>query len=352
VKLLAALLLAIFPIKAQSAAEKLIADGHWKRARAIVESTNHGNPQDALSCFLMSQIKAAFGDRQAPLPLAEKAAALDGKTAKYHRQIAEVIGVMAQNSGAFSQFLMARRFSREIHLALELDGKDLQAWRDLEEFYLLAPAIAGGSRSDARSTANTIARLDAVDGFWAGARLAEAEKRPEKAGELYRKAVEAAPANWRARIMLAEFDLGRGATSFEEAARAAEDAVRIDGSRAEAYAVLAEIFAARGDGSSLDHVLESAERAAPDDLAPFYRAGERLLAAGRDLARAESYFRRYLRQEPEGNTPSHADTHWKLGQVLAKQARPAEALAEWKLAARLDSNSPARAELRRAGVGE
>jgi tetratricopeptide (TPR) repeat protein len=344
---LAVLLLAIVPLSAQSTAEKLIAEGHWKRARTIVEATTHGNPQDALSCFLMSQIKAAFGDRQAPLPLAEKAVALDARTAKYHRQVAEVIGMMAESSGAFSQFLMAHRFSREIHLALELDGKDLQAWRDLEEFYLLAPAIAGGSRNDARNTAHTIARLDPVAGFLAEARLAEAEKLPEKARERYRRAVEAAPSNYHALIALAQFDLGRGHENLDEAAREAAEAVRIDGARAEAYAVLAEVFAARSDWTNLDHVLESAERTAPDDFLPFYRAGERLLAAASDLRRAESYFRKYLSQDPEGNTPSHAEAHWKLGQVLAKLSRPVDALAEWREAARLDPDSPARAELRR-----
>jgi tetratricopeptide (TPR) repeat protein len=345
---LAALLLAIVPLEAQSTAEKLIAEGHWKRARAIVESATHGNPRDALSCFLMSQIKAAFGDRQAPLPLAEKAVALDAKTAKYHRQVAEVIGMMAQSSGAFSQFLMAHRFSREIHVALELDGNDLQAWRDLEEFFLLAPAIAGGSWNDARNTAHTIARLDPVAGFWAEARLAEAEKLPGKAGERYRKAVEVAPANYRALITLAAFDLGRGHENLDEAARAAAEAIRIDGSRAEAYAALAEVFAARGDWTGLDRVLESAERAAPDDFLPFYRAADRLLATMGDLRRAESYLRKYIGQEPEGNAPSRADAHWKLGLVLTKLARPAEALAEWREAARLDPNSPAHAELRHA----
>lgn len=344
---LATLLLALAPLDGQSAAENLIAEGHWKRARAIVESSTRGDPGDALSCFLLSQIKAAFGDRQAPLPLAEKAVALDAKTARYHRQVAEVIGVMAERSGAFSQFLMARRFNREIHLALDLDGKDLQAWRDLEEFYLLAPAIAGGSRSDARSTALTIARLDGVEGCWAEARLAEAEKKFERALELYRKATEADPASYRAIIALAEFDLGPAHENLDEAAREAQMAIRIDGSRGEGYAILAEVSAARRAWTGLERTLDSAERAAPDDFVPFYRAGERLLAGASDLRRAETYFRKYLRQEPEGNTPSRADAHWKLGQVLAKLGRPAEASAEWKVAERLDPDFPARANRRR-----
>src|ERR1022692_346521 len=72
----------------QSFAERLIEAGHWKRTRTIIEARVHEAPGDALSNFLLSQIRGAFGDRTStPLALAEKAVALDGRTAKYHRQV-------------------------------------------------------------------------------------------------------------------------------------------------------------------------------------------------------------------------------------------------------------------------
>src|ERR1017187_2751003 len=128
----------------QSSAEGLIESGHWKRARAIVEARVRDTPGDALSNFLLSQIRGAFGDRSTALALAEKAVALDGHTAKYHRQVAEVLGVTAQHAGAFQQLLLARRFRGEIDAALFCDRRDLQALRDLMEFYLLAPGLIGG----------------------------------------------------------------------------------------------------------------------------------------------------------------------------------------------------------------
>src|ERR1035438_10180119 len=128
----------------QSAPEKLIVEGHWKRARAIVEARMREAPDDPLANFLFSQVRAAFGDREAPPPAAEKAVALDGRTAKYHRQLAEVLGITAQHAGAFRQLLLARRFRGEIDAALSSDPRDLQAMRDLLEFYLLAPGLIGG----------------------------------------------------------------------------------------------------------------------------------------------------------------------------------------------------------------
>src|SRR4051794_248942 len=70
-------------------AEELIATGDWKRARALVEERIRVAPADPLGNFLLSQIRNAFGDRATPLPLAEKAVALDGRVGKYHRQLAE-----------------------------------------------------------------------------------------------------------------------------------------------------------------------------------------------------------------------------------------------------------------------
>jgi hypothetical protein len=57
----------------------------------------------------------------------------------------------------------------------------------------------------------------------------------------------------------------------------------------------------------MEAILAAASRQIPDDPVPYYRAAERLLATGRDLARAESYLRRYLSQEPEGNQPTAAE---------------------------------------------
>jgi hypothetical protein len=50
----------------QSPAERLIEAGHWKRARTLVETRLRQASADALSNFLLSQIRGAFGDRSTP----------------------------------------------------------------------------------------------------------------------------------------------------------------------------------------------------------------------------------------------------------------------------------------------
>ena len=331
----------------QSSAEGLIESGHWKRARAIVEARVRDTPGDALSNFLLSQVRGAFGDRSTPLALAEKAVALDGRTAKYHRQIAEVLGVTAQHAGTIQQLFLARRFRKEIDTALSLDPQDVQALRDLLEFYLLAPGIAGGDPNKAVEVAGRIAAIDASEGLLARARIADSYKQVAARESLVRQAAEARPPTYKARIALAQFYLESGHSNLSAAEAEAKTAMNADPGRVDAYAILAALYADRGRWSELDSTLAVALREVPDNPVPHYRAAERLLATGRDPVRAERYLRVYLAQEPEGSQPPTSEARWELGLALQAQGRAAEALAEFKESVRLNPESRGAQEFKR-----
>jgi len=277
----------------------LIEAGHWKRARAVVEQRIQAAPNDADANFFMSQIRAAFGDRAMPLPLAEKALRLGPGVAKYHRQLAEVQGVMAQHANVFQQALLARRFRKELDAALGLDARDVQAWRDLLEYYLLAPGIIGGDVKKAVETAARIAAIDPVEGALGRARVAEYRKDGAEQGRELRRALELGPQSYKARIAAAEY--------FKEEALARE-AIATDGGRSDAYGVLAAIYAGRERWNELDAVLASAAENVPDDAWPYFRAAEQLL----HTPRAERYLHIYLSQEQEGNRPTAAEARRKL----------------------------------------
>ena len=334
-----------------SPAEQLIQAGHWKKARSLAETRIRTSPDDALAHYLLSQIRNAFGEHKTPLPLAEKAVALDRQTAKYHRQLAEVLGVSAQHAGIFQQLLLARRFRKEIDTAIELDSRDLQAQRDLLEFYLLAPGIAGGDPRKAETTAARIAEIDLPEGFLAKARIADSLKRTGEQEAYLRQAAEAKPPNYRARIALARFYLEPAYTNPAAAEAAARQALEIHDDRVEAYTVLAEIYAIRAEWNTLETVLNQSTRHVPDDLTPYYRAAERLLAAGREPERAERYLRSYLSQEAEGNAPPAAQAHWKLGLALEIEGNRSAAVGEWQESVRLDPASPAGLDLKRRRTG-
>ena len=287
-----------------------------------MEARLRESPGDALAAYLMSQIRFAFGDHDSPLALAAKAVTLDGNVAKYHRQLAEVTGVMAQHAGLFQQLVLARRFKKEIDAALALDAKDIQALRDAMEFYLLAPGIAGGDKEKAPAVAEQIAVIDRSEGFRAEARLAQFRKDSGSEEALLRKAANAVPANYKASIALAQFELSKENPELETAESAARQALQIDRTRVDAYSTLAAVEASGARWEELDKLLLEADEAVPDDLTPHYRAAETMLRMGKNLAVAERNLRQYLAEEPEGYEPSEADARDKLRLAHSHNARP------------------------------
>ncbi len=256
-------LLACACLSAQTEAERLIEAGHWKRARTIVEARYREAPADPLANFLLSQVRNAFGDHDSPLALAKKAVALDARTAKYHRQVAECLGIMAQHANMVQQVLLARRFRKELDTALSLDPRDSQAWRDLMEFYLLAPGIIGGDAHKASDTAARLRTIDPVAGLLAEARLAVFRKRTTDAETCLRRAADVRPPGYRVRVALAEFYLSSVPPRFEDARKPAEEALALDPGRVDAYAILAEIHAARAHWPELDAILAAAAQRLP-----------------------------------------------------------------------------------------
>ena len=310
------LVLAASVCLAEETAEKLIEAGHWKRARALVERRLREAPDDPNAIFLTSQIRNAFGDRVSPPGLAEKAVRLAPQVARYHRQVAEVQGVMAQHAGMFQQLLLARRFRREIDAALELDPRDVQALRDLLEFYLLAPGLTGGDPKRAETVAQQIAAIDAAEGFLALARIAEFHQDRTQTEAMLRRAAEVRPLSYKALMALAQFHLAPEHRNEAAAETLGRSALALDNGRIGAYSILAAVYAGRGDWNALEAILQSAARAVPDDATPYYRAAERLLSDNREPDRAERYLRLYLAQEAEGNQPAASEAQRKLSAAI------------------------------------
>lgn len=322
------------PIMAKDAsAEALIEGGHWKRARALLEQRVNANPNDAQAVCLLSRVKIAFGDFDAALSLAEKAVALNGRNADYHYQLAEVYSDMLPRAGTLKQLSLSLR--KELDAALALDPKHLDALSGLMQFYLEAPWIAGGDKGKARAIAEQMVRIDAARGYLAMARLAQAEKDLAKVEGFYLKALQANPRNYEVQLALANLYGSQSKKKYDLAVKHAREALALDAGREVAYSILAVIFAMGQRWGELDAILAQAEKNVPDNLNPHYQAGRVLAAEGKDLPRAERYFRKYLTWEPEGYRPDFASAHWRLGLTLEKQGRKSEALSELEIAVRM-----------------
>jgi hypothetical protein len=87
----------------------LMDQGHHKRLRAIAEPRYREHPGDAEALWMMSFIKMAWRDHKAALELAGKAVAADPKNPRYRLQLAQSVGLEAQQASILRQPGLARR---------------------------------------------------------------------------------------------------------------------------------------------------------------------------------------------------------------------------------------------------
>jgi tetratricopeptide (TPR) repeat protein len=331
-----------------AAPESLLQARHCKRLRAWAEPRVAANPNDAQALYYLASAKEEFGDLDGALPLAEKALSLDSNDARYHLLVANICIEQGQKAGIFKGLGMARRFRDEASKAASLDPKYVDARESLMDFYLEAPGIAGGDRNKASALADEIGKIDSARGLLAQVTLAAQEKNAAKQDALYQQALAAAPHNARVLLDAASFYSLDSQKKYDLAEKDALEAVEVDGDRVGPYAVLAIIYANKERWKDLDAIIAESEKNIPDDFGPHYQAAKVLLLSGKNLPRAERYFRKYLTIEPEAGEPPWAGAHWRLGQVLDKEGKKTEAIAEVQEAVRLQPGlKPAKDDLNR-----
>ena len=327
----------------------LIEAGHWKRARAVVESRLRANPNDAQAHAWLSKIKDSFGDLEGSVAEAERAVALDSRVAAYHGQLAEASAQLADRSNVVKGLIHVRRMKKEIAAAYAIDVRHIDTMLVEMMFDNKAPSLAGGDKREALRVADRILAVSPVWGALAHAQLGQ-DRHDDPACEVWlKKAVEAAPEFYRARYLLAKFyAVVASQKRFDLAEKAAQEAVAIDPGAAPAYEILARVYASQQRWAELESLLVRAEKQVPDDLGPYAAAAAALLDIGRDFRRAEAYLNRYLGQAPEGRKPTLAEARCLLASLFEHEGRKADAVRELQAAVRLDPTlEPAKAGLKR-----
>ena len=77
---------------------ELVASGHYLRAAQILDPFVKSFPDDAPAAWLLSRAKAALGEFDDAMKLAETALAADPSNAAYHVQVAAVAGRIAEKA--------------------------------------------------------------------------------------------------------------------------------------------------------------------------------------------------------------------------------------------------------------
>ena len=337
------ILFAIGPVFAQNA-EPLIKQGHWKRARPLIEAAYAAKPTDATVVYEMSRLKQIYGDLDGSRALAEKAVAI-APTADHHLQLAGVVGDLAAKASVFKQVGLAGTVKKELAAALAVDPSHVKAHFFQMQYYKEAPGIAGGSMDKAKAEAATIAKLDAAWGFIAQAEIAAKEKRTADIPELYHKAHDANPNQYETAFQWCNSLAGQ--KKWPEAESCARDLRTVDPGRITAWSILAFVYVSQLRWDDVDKLLTEAEKTVPDNLAPYFNAGNASLTVGA-YDRCERYYRKYMTQEPEPNAPKLSRAHWRLGLAFEKAGRKSDAVKEIQVATQMEPDfEPAKKDLKR-----
>ncbi|WP_321471962.1 tetratricopeptide repeat protein [uncultured Paludibaculum sp.] len=343
--------LSTLPARAETPAqvESLLELGHFKRAKSIVEAELRANAKDAQAHAWMAKILINFNDMEGAFAAAERAVAISPNNAAFQGQLAEAAAMMADKSNPLKGFGYVRRMKKAIDTALAIDPKNTDTLLVEMMFAWKAPAIAGGDRKQAVRIADRIVSISPVWGYLAHARLLQDQGQDAVTEEWLKKAVQAAPGFYRARVSLARFYCCTARNKrMDMAEKAANDAIAVDPSASGAYEVLARVYATQQRWADLDNLVARAEKAVPDDLGAYESAARALMEIGQDFRRAERYLNKYLSQPAEGRQPSHAEALWVMANLYIKEGRKADAIRELQAALRIQTDyEPAKADLKR-----
>ena len=323
---------AVVPIAAQDI-PSLIENDHLRRALAATNAL----PHNAQYAYYRSQIAVNFSDQRAEaLAQAQVAAAAEPNNAEYQCNLAQAAGARAQNAGNFERIKLLRTIHAGSDKGLQLNPKNLTCLSLMANFYEQAPGLLGGDKKKAVEFANRIVQVDAAEGHLMLASLAQDNKQVAEADAFRVKAAHSSGDTFNAHIQVGRMYLRD--RKFTQAEGEARIALGQRSGNVAPYLLLAQALGGQEKWSAVDGVLADAKKAVPDNLAPYFNMARDMFLQNKDLPRSERYMREYLTNgTPELGTPRIAAAHWRLGNILEKDGRKQEALAELKESLRLDA---------------
>ena len=322
-------------VAAEADPAALIEKGHYKQAFPLIEKRLAANSKDADALVLMARYKLAYSDAEAAKKLLQQAIAIQPNSSAAHLFMADAISRRVDQAGMFEKMGLAKDIKRETEQAISLDPKNVDAYHGMMDYYLEAPGVMGGSVSKAREMAEKMMALDPVEGNLAKARIAVHEKQFDTVEGFYLEAVKAKPNSYNALLETSALYTRERWRNYDKSVEYGQKALQVDPARSAAYTVLAQVYALKESWSDLDQIISRAEKAVPDNLAPYFASARILINTGKDNQRAERYLRKYLTQEPEGGAAPLAAAHWRLGQILEKQGKKPEAIQEIQIAVQM-----------------
>jgi tetratricopeptide (TPR) repeat protein len=282
----------------QSAQHQITA-GNYTGAISTLQAALPGNPSNAELSYWLCRAYYEMRDWNSAVEQGEKAISLDPKNSLYHQWLGRSYGGQADRDRSFSD---AKKVKSEFKEAVSLNPSNIAARRDLEEYCLDAPWIAGGSKDEALEQVNAIAAIDPVAGHLARALYdREGMKNPDDAENELRQVLAAKPKS------------------------------------ADPYFEVADFYRELNKPADMGTALDAAAQVSPNDPRLAYYRGVAAVLANANLPDGERGLKSYLASTPDrSDWPAHAAAREWLGRLYEEQGKRADAAEQYREALQLE----------------
>lgn len=288
------------------AAQHQISAGNYTGAISTLQAVVPGNSSSAELFYWLGRGYYEMRDWDNAVVQGEKSVSLDPKNSLYHQWLGRSYGGKADRDRSFS---LAKKVKSEFKEAVSLNPSNIAARRDLEEYCLDAPWIAGGSKDEALEQVNAIAAIDPVAGHLARALYdREGLKNPDDAASEVRQALAAKPKS------------------------------------PDPYFEAADFYRVLNKPADMGTVIDAATQVSPSDPRLAYFRGVAAVLANANLPGAERDLKSYLASTPDrSDWPAHAAAREWMGRLYEEQGKRADAAEQYREALQLE---PKRKEAR------
>jgi tetratricopeptide (TPR) repeat protein len=245
--------------------------------------------------------RAALDRRDSEQAIAqfEKAVAQKPNSSEAHYYLGVAYSQKAETANMLSQMSLGRKAIDAWARALELDPNSFNARLRLIEFYVSAPAMAGGSADKAMELAAEAKKRDAFDGHRAYTRIYTVQKKYDVATKEMREAVRDQPKSAKTHYFLGNALLNQ--QDWKTSQQEYETALSLDA----AY------------------------------MPTYFRIGHLAARSESNYARGEEALRKYIVYKPADDEPKPGTAWYWLGMIQEKQGKKAEAKQSYLMAQKL-----------------
>jgi len=266
------------------------------------------NSKDDIALWYLGRVVAGDAKKRDELiPRVEQCIKDLPQSARCHNLLGSLYGSAATSAGMTAGLKYAGRIKDMFVKAVELDPKNFEMRRDLNQFYLVAPGLAGGSVRKAIENSNDFAKLDASRSQLLRAEVHIYEKEYAKAEAILLALKPSGDSDLAESVQAATSNLGfaminNGAA--DKAQKLFERQIAVAPGRAAAHFGLGRALL---EQKAFDPAIVSIERALQIDpkLNGHYRLGIAYQSKG-DKAKAKVAFEQFLAYSTQGRAADDA----------------------------------------------